>query len=89
MGKHSEPLIPGNTHLAAKRGFLRTTAQSYAASIGTGVVSAGTLIATAQNPDPVVLICTGVAAVLTPLLAGTASYLNILSRGIPEDYQVG
>lgn len=80
-------LVPTSTHVAAKRGFLRTTSQAYAASIGTGAVSAAALVSLTQDPDPVVLICTAVAALISPILAGVASYLDILARGIPEDYQ--
>lgn len=80
-------IIPADVHTAAKRGFVRTTAQAFAASIPTAGVSAGSLIALVQDPDPVVLICTAVAAVVSPLLAGVASYLSIIGAGIPTAYQ--
>ena len=81
-----EPLVPAPVVIAAKRGFLRTTAQAYAASIPTGGVAVGTLVALIQDPDPVVIIATAAAAIFSPLLAGAASALSILSRGIPQDY---
>lgn len=80
-------IIPADVHTAAKRGFVRTTAQAFAASIPTAGVSAASLISLVQDPDPVVLICTGVAAILSPLLAGVASYLSIIGAGIPDAYR--
>lgn len=81
-----EPLVPAPVVIAAKRGFLRTTAQAFAASIPTGGIAVGTLVASIQDPDPVVIVATVAPALLTPVLAGAASALSILSRGIPEDY---
>lgn len=80
-------IVPPDVHLAAKRGFVRTTVQAFAASIPTAGVSAGAMISLVTDPDPVVLGCTAAAALLTPLLAGLASYLSILGSGIPADYQ--
>jgi hypothetical protein len=79
-------LVPAKTKVAAKRGFIRTTAQAYAASLPTGGVSAAAIAATVADPNPVLLVATAAAAVLSPPLAGLASYLSILSSGIPEDY---
>lgn len=79
-------LVPAATQIAAKRGFIRTTAQAYAATIPAGGVSAAVLASVVANPDPVALIITAAAALLSPPLAGLASYLSILSKGIPEDY---
>lgn len=79
-------LVPPETQLAAKRGFLRTTVQAYAATIPAGGVSAGALLTLVQSPDPAVLICTAVAALVSPLLAGAASYLSIMGSGIPQAY---
>lgn len=87
MSTPEELIIPPDTRTAAKRGFVRTTAQAFAASIPTAGVSAGTLVAVVQDPDPVILICTAVAAIVSPLLAGAASYLSILSAGIPDAYK--
>jgi hypothetical protein len=80
-------LVPYTTHIAAKRGFIRTTAQSYAATIPAGGISAAVLLSALNAPDPKVVLVTTLAAVLSPPLAGLASYLNILSKGIPVDYQ--
>ena len=75
-------VIPANTKLAAKRGFVRTATQSLASVIPI------TAIAIPTTGDALVGIGLGVAgAVVTALLAGAASALSIISQGIPEDYQ--
>jgi len=78
-------LVPPSTIIAAKRAFLRTTAQAYAATIPTGGVSAVVLAQFAADPWPFVWV--GLAALLSPPLSGVSAYLNILGAGIPEDYQ--
>jgi hypothetical protein len=83
----TDPLVPDAARRAAKRGFLRTTAQAYAASIPTGGVSAGAIVALVQDPNPLLIAATIIAALVSPPLAGLASALSILSKGIPEDYQ--
>jgi hypothetical protein len=82
----SEPIVPGAVKLAAKRGFIRTTAQAYAASLPTAL-SAATVLAVVSGQVELVptLITVGVGAV-SPFLAGAASYLSIIARGLPEDY---
>ncbi|MFT4156632.1 MAG: hypothetical protein QM630_01685 [Microbacterium sp.] len=77
----SNPIIPAATTLAAQRGFIRTAAQSLASVIPTSA------IAIALSADWVLGVGLGVAgAVVTALLAGTASALSIISNGIPTDY---
>jgi hypothetical protein len=82
-------LIPSKTKTAAKRGFIRTTAQAYAATIPAGGVSAAVLASAIDDPQPVQLAATAAAWLLAPLCAGAASYLSILSSGIPSDYLEG
>ena len=78
----SEKVIPANTRLAAKRGFIRTATQSLASVIPT------TAIAIPTTGDVLLGVGLGVAgAVVTAVLAGTASALSIISKGVPEDYQ--
>lgn len=80
-------LIPADVKVAAKRGFLRTTAQAYATSLAGGI-SATAIISLLSNSEPwLPIIVTWVVALVTPLLSGLASYFSILSRGIPADYQ--
>lgn len=80
-------LIPADVKVAAKRGFLRTTAQAYATSMAGGI-SATAIISLMTNSEPwLPIIVTWVVALVTPLLSGLASYFSILSRGIPADYQ--
>ena len=80
-------LIPTDVKVAAKRGFLRTTAQAYATSMAGGI-SATAIISLLSNSEPwLPILVTWVVALVTPLLSGLASYFSILSRGIPADYQ--
>lgn len=74
-------LIPANTRRAAARGFIRTACQSLAAVIPT------TAVTVTLTGDWALGVGLGVAgAVVTALLAGTASALTITAKGIPEDY---
>lgn len=78
----SKNIIPENVSLAAKRGFVRTATQSLASVIPI------TAIAIPTTGDALLGIGLGVAgAVATAVLAGAASALSIVSKGIPEDYQ--
>lgn len=75
-------LIPADTKLAAKRGFIRTAAQSLASVIPTSAITI------TLTGDWLAGAGLGVAsAIVTALLAGTASALSITAKGIPEDYQ--
>lgn len=79
----STELIPNSTRFAAKRGFIRTAAQSLASVIPT------TGVVVAVTGDWLVAAGLGTAsAVVTAGLAGAASYFSILSQGIPDAYQV-
>lgn len=82
----SDKIVPKNVALAAKRGFVRTTLQSYAATIPAGGVSAAAIIALAQDPQPLMIAATALAALASPPLAGLASWMSITSKGIPEEY---
>ncbi|MCU1441148.1 MAG: hypothetical protein JWP85_2145 [Rhodoglobus sp.] len=83
----SDPTIPPSVLKAAKRGFIRTTAQSYSTALAGGI-SAAVIITTIQGgqPDWVALAVTAGVAVVSPLLAGSASFLSILAKGVPADY---
>ena len=77
----SDRLIPVDATVAAKRAFVRTAAQSLASVIPTAAVVIGI------TGDWWLSAMLGAAsAVVTALLAGSAAYLSILSKGIPEDY---
>jgi hypothetical protein len=82
----TDPTIPPATVKAAKRGFIRTTAQAYAATIPAGGISAAAIVALVREPDPLLIGATLAAAVLSPPLAGLASFLSILGNGVPKDY---
>lgn len=77
----TDSVVPAATRLAAKRGFIRTAAQSLSAAIPT------TGVALALSGDWWLSAGLGAAsAVVTALLAGAASYLSIISKGVPEEY---
>lgn len=83
----SDKLIPVDARIAAKRGFLRTTAQAYGTALAGGITTVGvTAAVTGEVPLVITAITLGVTLV-SPLLAGGASYFSILSRGIPADYE--
>lgn len=83
----SERIIPEAVKIAAKRGFVRTTFQSYAATLTAGVPSAAAIVALIQDPTGWLLagITVGLAVVAPPA-AGLASYLQITAKGLPEEY---
>ncbi|UOQ58544.1 hypothetical protein MUN78_06900 [Leucobacter allii] len=79
-------IVPDEVRVAAKRGFVRSTAQAYATALAGGV-SATTVLAVATGEVPVLAtVVTWAVALVSPLAAGAASYLDILSKGIPTDY---
>lgn len=80
-------VIPDQTRLAAKRGFIRSTAQAYATAIAGGISTTALLALVAGEVPLLATIITWAVAAVSPLGAGLASYLDILSKGIPEDYQ--
>lgn len=76
-------IIPDETKIAAKRGFVRTATQSLASVIPT------TAVAVTLSGEWVLGVGLGVAsALVTAALAGTASALSIISTGVPDEYQV-
>ena len=75
-------LVPADVRLAAKRGFVRTAAQALSSVIPLGAIAIPT------TGDA--LLGGGLAiggAVVSAALAGIASALSIISKGIPEEYQ--
>ncbi|MGW9021251.1 hypothetical protein ACWGOE_07205 [Leucobacter chromiiresistens] len=80
-------IIPDATRVAAKRGFVRSTAQAYATAIAGGISTTAILAVVTGEVPLVATIVTWSVAAVSPLAAGAASYLSILSKGIPEDYQ--
>ena len=83
----TDPIVPAATKLAAKRGFVRTTAQAYAATLGGGITATAVLAIVNGEVDILTTAITLGVALVSPLLAGAASYASILSSGIPGDYQ--
>ena len=79
-------VVPAAVRLAAKRGFLRTWSQSFAATIPSGGVSVAAVLGFIQEPDPLLIAAIVLSSLLSPVLGGTASYFSILSSGIPEEY---
>ena len=82
----TEPVIPPAAKLAAKRAFVRTTAQAYGASItGSLVIAAIGLIR--DNSDWLNVVVLVLVALLTPPVAGLAAYFQWLRKGIPDEYE--
>lgn len=82
----TDKLIPANTKLAAKRGFIRTTAQGYAATLSGGVTVTAILSITTGEVDLLTAGVTLGVALVSPMVAGLASYMSITAKGLPEDY---
>lgn len=83
---HTEPTVPAAVLRAAKRGFIRTTAQAYATSLGGGITVTAILAIVTGQVDLLTAGVTAAVAVVSPPLAGLASYLSIIAKGVPEDY---
>jgi len=81
-------LIPADTKAAAKRGFIRTASQSIATALGAGISATAILSVASGEVDLVPTLITWGVAVATPFINGAQSYFSILSKGIPEDYEV-
>ena len=80
----STELIPADTSVAAKRGFIRTATQSLATSL---VLPAGATFAFTQ--DALLAAAVGVGGMLVgAVINGLQSYFSIISNGIPDDYSI-
>lgn len=78
----STDIIPASVKLAAKRGFVRTAAQSLAT--GFAVPGALTLVFTG---DGLLALGIGLAGLaFNAIVNGAQSSLSIISNGIPADY---
>lgn len=78
----SDNIIPASLKLAAKRGFVRTASQSLAT--GFAVPGALTLVLTG---DGLLALGIGLAGLaFSAAVNGAQSALDIISRGIPDDY---
>lgn len=84
----ADKLIPADAQVAAQRGFIRTTAQAYGTALAGGITAAALTDAIGQagSGNALPLVVTAVVTVVSPIIAGAASYFSILSRGIPGDY---
>lgn len=79
----STPLIPAATLTAAKRGFIRTAAQSLATSF---TLTATPVLVFTQ--DAALAAAVGVGGMIAgAVINGAQSFFSIVSKGIPEDYQ--
>lgn len=77
-------VIPDTTLFAAKRGFVRTFSQSLATSL---VIPAGVTFAFTQ--DALLAAAVGVGGMLVgATVNGAQSYFDIISKGVPDEYQV-
>lgn len=89
MPDQEDEVVSPELRIAAKRGFIRTTAQSYASTLGAGLPAAAVIVALIQDPTGWLLAGITLAlALASPPLGGLASYLNIISKGLPDSYVV-
>ena len=79
-------VIPDELHTAAQRGFIRTTAQAYSTALAGGISATIILGVVTGTVELIPTLITLGVTLVTPLLAGAASYLSIISRGIPAEY---
>lgn len=75
--------VPTAARKAARRAFIRTGAQTLGAAIPVGGITAAAL---SEASAGVVALSIG-AALLTAVLAASAAALDILAKGIPDDYR--
>ena len=76
-----DPIVPAAVQLAAKRGFIRTATQSLSSVIPIAAIAIPT------TGDALLGLGLGAAgAIVTAILAGTASALSIISNGIQREY---
>lgn len=80
-----EKVIPESVVLAAKRAFVRTTAQAYAATIPTGAAFMTLVLTLFEDPSAVTIVTTVVVPLVSPLLAGLAAYFMMMEK-IPVEY---
>jgi len=79
----TDKLIPADAHRAAKRGFIRTAAQSLATSLA---LPAG--VTFAFTHDALISAAVGVGGMIVgAVVNGAQSYFSILSKGIPGEYE--
>lgn len=83
----SARVIPADVHLAAKRGFVRTLYQGYAGTLSAGLSATAVLAIVNGEVDLTTVIVTAAVVLLGPVVAATAAYFDISSKGIPNDYQ--
>lgn len=81
----TDSTVPAATWLAARRGFIRTTAQAYAAALPIGGLNVAALT-TLTELDTIPLVLTGIAWFGSPLVVGVASFLSIVGSGVPDEY---
>lgn len=79
-------IIPTETKLAARRGFIRTTLQGYEGILAAGITVNAVLAIATREVDLVVVGVTAAVTLIAPPLAGLRSWMSITSKGIPSEY---
>jgi len=79
-------IVEPDAQLAAKRAFVRTMYQGYAATLSAGLTATAVLSAV-QGFDALTTGVTVAVAVLSPPIAGLAAWLDMSRRGIPDEYR--
>lgn len=80
--------VPEQVRAAAERAAIRTFAQSLGAFFGVGISVNAIVALISGGADLVTAGVTLGVAVLSPFAAAASSYFDIVSKGIPGDYQV-
>ena len=78
--------MPAAVKLAAKRAFVRTTLQAYAATLSAGISATVILGLITGQVDALTTAVSVALAVASPPLAGLAAWSSVTSNGIPKDY---
>lgn len=80
-----DTVIPPEARLAARRAFVRTTAQAYSATLTVGLLTS--VVSLILNPSEWITVLVAVIlAMLAPMLAGLVAYFQWLAKGIPDAY---
>lgn len=78
-------IVPAAVRIAAGRAFIRTLTRGYAGAIPAGGVTAAALLSL-SHPDWTIIAASAGAWLLAPAISAFASWLSILSNGVPSDY---
>lgn len=79
-------IIPDDVGAAAGRSFIRTSAQSLAATLSTATLSIAAVAAFIATPDWQMVASVIGFAIISTLLSGSVAALQVISSGLPSEY---